>query len=297
MGIQSTLASDGLRPQKKFGQHFLTDPRILESIAEAAQVTDADTILEIGPGLGHLTRVLARRASRLIAVEIDPALAAKLQEEFALQKNVSILQGNFLDAAPDEWIQRHGNQIAGAGNNPAPVSMPYKVVANLPYYITSAIMRHLLEAERKPQVIVVMVQREVAQRMVAHPPEMNLLGVSVQFFAQPRIVRTIAAGAFYPPPKVDSAVVRLDVLEQARLNATDAVRFFDIVRAGFGGRRKQLRNSLARGLAVSPDWIQTALLRAQIQPSRRAETLTLAEWMTLYRTLANLPIIAENKQG
>jgi 16S rRNA (adenine1518-N6/adenine1519-N6)-dimethyltransferase len=296
MGIKSTLASEGLRPQKKFGQHFLTDPRILESIADAAEVTATDTILEIGPGLGHLTRVLARRAGRVIAVEVDTALAAKLEQEFAVQSNVSIIQGNFLDAPAAAWISRLGNRITGAGDIPAPVSMPFKVVANLPYYITSAILRHLLEAAQKPHVIVVMVQREVARRMVARPPQMNLLAVSVQFFAQPRIVRTIAAGAFYPPPKVDSAVVRLDIFEQARLHTTQVERFFEIVRAGFGGRRKQLRNSLARGLAIAPDSMAATLLRARIQPARRAETLTLEEWLALHRELADVPIVGTNKK-
>ncbi len=296
MGIKSTLDSEGLRPQKKFGQHFLTDPRILESIADAADLAPTDTVLEIGPGLGHLTRVLARRAGRVVAVEVDRALAVKLTDEFALQPNVSIIQGNFLDIAPVNWIQRHGNTIAGAGSTiPAPVSLPFKVVANLPYYITSAILRHLLEAEQKPQVIVVMVQRQVAQRMVARPPDMNLLAVSVQFFAQPRIVRTIAAGAFYPPPKVDSAVVRLDVFEQPRLSADAAARFFEIVRAGFGGRRKQLRNALTRGLSIDSGSIAAALLRAKIQPSRRAETLTLDEWLALQRALSDKPIVVSHK--
>jgi len=296
MGIKSTLDSEGLRPQKKFGQHFLTDPRILDSIVEAADVTPTDTVLEIGPGLGHLTRVLARRAGNLIAVEVDRALAAKLTEEFAFESNVSIIQGNFLDQAPADWVRRHGNKIAGAGSNsPAPLSLSFKVVANLPYYITSAILRHLLEAEQKPQVIVVMVQREVAHRIVARPPEMNLLAVSVQFFAQPRIVRTIAAGAFYPPPKVDSAVVRLDVFAHSRLPSEQVVRFFEIVRAGFGGRRKQLRNSLARGLSMDAASVATALLDAQIQPSRRAETLTLDEWLALYHAVADKPIAKRSK--
>jgi 16S rRNA (adenine1518-N6/adenine1519-N6)-dimethyltransferase len=286
MGVKSTLDSHGLRPQKKFGQHFLTDPRILESIANAAEVSPTDTILEIGPGLGHLTQVLARRAGQVIAVEVDRELAARLQSEFANSQNVSIIQGNFLDAAPIEWVRRHGNKIAGAGKIPAPQSIPFKVVANLPYYITSAILRHLLEAAQKPQTIVVMVQREVAQRIVARPPEMNLLAVSVQFFAQPRIMRTIAAGAFYPPPKVDSAVVRMDILAKPLLSDADASRFFEIVHAGFGEKRKQLRNSLAHGLARDPDSIMTALLRAQIQPTRRAETLTLDEWLACYRELA-----------
>ncbi|HEX7586848.1 MAG TPA: rRNA adenine dimethyltransferase family protein, partial [Anaerolineae bacterium] len=161
----------------------------------------------------------------------------------------------------------------------------FKVVANLPYYITSAILRHILEARHKPRLVVVMVQREVAMRMAAQPPDMSLLAVSVQFFARVRIVRTISAGAFYPRPKVDSAVVRLDVFDPPRL-IEDTNRFFEIVRAGFGERRKQLRNSLARGLTIDSDTAAAALARAHIDPTRRAETLTLDEWSMLCHALA-----------
>jgi 16S rRNA (adenine1518-N6/adenine1519-N6)-dimethyltransferase len=283
MGIRTVLDSRGLRPQKKWGQHFLTDPRILETIADAAEVQATDTILEIGPGLGHLTRVLARRARQVVSVEIDAGLSEQLRKEFALASNVTIRQGNFLDAAPIEWL---GKSITGAELSSAPVAIPFKIVANLPYYITSAILRHILEAVVKPRVIVVMVQREVAQRIVARPPTMNLLAVSVQCFAQPRIMRTIRAGAFYPPPKVDSAVVRMDVFEPARIAPGETTRFFEIVHAGFGTRRKQLRNALAQGLGRSPQAITLALERAGVDPTRRAETLTLDEWIELYRELA-----------
>jgi 16S rRNA (adenine1518-N6/adenine1519-N6)-dimethyltransferase len=272
MSIKSTLDARGLRPQKKWGQHFLTDARILGSIADAAEVAPTDTILEIGPGLGHLTRVLAQRAGRVVAIEIDAQLAHNLQNEFAEAPNVSIVRGDILDKEPSVWL-------ANAG---AP-SADFKIVANLPYYVTSAILRHVLEAANKPRIIVVMVQREVAQRMVARPPAMNLLAVSVQFFAQPRIVRTIAAGAFFPPPKVDSAVVRLDVFAQPRLAQT--ADFFRVVRAGFGEKRKQLRNSLAHGLARDATEIHAALASVNIESTRRAETLTLDEWDKLYRAL------------
>ncbi len=277
MSVKATLEAHGLRPRKKWGQNFLTDARILESIADAAAVERGDVILEIGPGLGHLTRVLARRAGRVVAVEVDRELAAKLSVDFADTPGVSIICGDILESEPIEFL--------GAGRDPALAASPFKVVANLPYYITSAILRHLLEAAHKPHIVVIMVQREVAQRMAAQPPEMSLLAVSVQFFARVRIVRTIAAGAFYPRPKVDSAVVRLDVFDPPPLAAQDSARFFEIVRAGFGERRKQLRNSLARGLALDPDAAAHALARAQIDPARRAETLTLDEWRGLHREL------------
>ncbi len=283
MGVKDTLDSEGLHPRKRWGQHFLTDPRILASIVEAAGVSSTDTVLEIGPGLGHLTRVLAARAGRVVAVEVDPELASKLENDFAKTPNVAIVRGNVLDHLPIEWLSSGAEQIAGAGDIPASLSKVFKVVANLPYYITSAILRYLLDAAVKPSAIVVMVQRQVAQRMVAQPPEMNLLAVSVQFFARVRLIRTIAPGAFYPRPKVESAVVRLDVMEPPPLGPKETGEFFRLVRAGFGERRKQLRNSLARGLGLSASVAESLLARAQIAAVRRAETLTLPEWQELYR--------------
>lgn len=279
MGIRASLDEGGLHPRKKWGQNFLTDPRILESIAGAAELTPEDTVLEIGPGLGHLTRVLASHAGQVVAVEVDADLAAKLQGDFANVPNVKIIHGDVLQREPAGWLVE-----AGVTGIPAP---GFKIVANLPYYITSAILRHVLEATVRPRLIVVMVQREVALRMVARPPEMNLLAVAVQFFARVAIVRTIAPGAFYPRPKVHSAVVRLDVLQEPPLKPAETAGFFDLVRAGFGERRKQLRNSLSHGLGLAPDSTAGLLSRARIDPIRRAETLTLDEWGVLYRVWAS----------
>jgi 16S rRNA (adenine1518-N6/adenine1519-N6)-dimethyltransferase len=280
MSVRSNLASKGLRPQKKFGQNFLTDSRVLESIADAAEIIRGDTVLEIGPGLGHLTRTLAARAGRVVAIELDAGLARQLQDDFADVANVEIIQGDFLDRTPAEWLK---HKAQGAGEIPA----PFKVVANVPYYITSAILRHLLEADQKPRTIVLTVQKELAQRIVAQPPQMNLLAVSVQWYSHPRIERTIRAGAFYPRPKVDSAVVRLDVIPSPRFAVPDARSFFfEIVRAGFGERRKQIKNSLAHNLKLRPEIVATALEHAHIASTRRAETLRLEEWATLSQELS-----------
>ncbi len=280
---KSSLDESGLRPRKRLGQHFLTDPRILASIADAAEVTAADTVLEIGPGLGHLTRVLAARGGIVVAVEVDADLAAKLRRELNSTPNALVLQGDILAREPIDWI-REGAATAGL----VPAS-DFKVVANLPYYITSAILRHLLESAQKPRIAVVMVQREVAARMLAQPPTMNLLAVSVQFFAQVRLIRTIAPGAFYPRPKVESAVVRLDVLARPRVEVADTDRFFEVVRAGFGERRKQLRNSIAHGLGLGPQTAEHILARAHIDPRRRAETLSLEDWGRLYHEWSRRP--------
>ncbi|MCL4393492.1 MAG: 16S rRNA (adenine(1518)-N(6)/adenine(1519)-N(6))-dimethyltransferase RsmA [Chloroflexi bacterium] len=282
MSVKATLDAHGLAPQKKWGQNFLTDPRILESIADAAELTPDDTVLEIGPGLGHLTRVLARRAGRVVAVELDRGLALQLSSDLSTVPNVRIIQADILQQEPIAFI--------GAGDQPASPSTRFKIVANLPYYITSAVLRHVLVSPHKPRLAVVMVQRQVAQRLAAHPPEMSLLAVSVQFYADVSVRRTVPAGAFYPRPKVDSAVVRLDVLDHSRLPEAETDAFFTLLRAGFGERRKQLRNALAHGLSLGPERIAVTLARARIDPSRRAETLSLEEWGALHRELQSATI-------
>lgn len=264
---------DLAEPRKAWGQHFLTDPNILAKIADAAFVAPGQIVLEIGPGLGHLTRVLAQRGAHVVAVEIDPNLAARLQSDFRDMPSVRILEGDFLARPPRAWLQQAGIE-----------RQQYRVVANLPYYITSAILRHLLESEPPPVRIVVLVQREVAQQIAARPPKMNLLGVSVQFYGEPQILSTVPAGAFYPRPKVDSAIITIEL--KSPLPPVDPERFFQMVRAGFSARRKQLRNSLSGGLALAADTATRALVRAGIEPTRRAETLTLAEWLRLYSALS-----------
>ncbi len=270
--IAALLRTYGLRPKKGLGQHFLADQAALDQIVAAADLTPADTVLEIGPGLGTLTRLLAEQAGRVVAVELDDRLAAVLAERLAGLPNVEIRSGNIL----------HISDFASL------VGPSYKVVANLPYYITSAVLRHLLERHDQPCLLVVTVQREVAERIAAAPPDMSLLAVSVQFYGRPRIVARIPAGAFYPPPKVDSAVVRIDVRDEPAVSLGEGVRvsdFFRVVRAGFSHKRKTLRNSLSAGLGLAPASAEQALVQAGIDPRRRAETLTLQEWADLRASL------------
>ncbi len=263
-----TLEVKAHTPRKRFGQHFLTDKNILEKIARAAELTRADTVLEIGPGLGDLTRVLSAAAARVVAVEVDRDLAARLRGEFS-DTNVHILEGDVLRQPPAAWLAQ------------AECAPPYVVAANLPYYITSAILRYLLEAPTPPTRLVVMVQREVAQQMLARPPHSNLLAVSVQFYGAPRLVAHVPAGAFRPPPQVSSAVVRIDV--HAPPPPLPPAKFFRVVRAGFGAKRKQIHNALANGLGLSRGETAAWLRRADIAPTRRAETLQLEEWERLTR--------------
>ena len=270
--IPALLKRHGLWAKKSLGQHFLLDQAALDKIVAAGDLTPQDTVLEVGPGPGPLTRRLATAAGRVVAVEVDPRMVELLRTEVAVGLPVTVVQGDILQVDLADLMAEQG-----VGD--------YKVVANLPYYITSAVLRHILEARLKPRRVVVLVQREVAERMVAQPPDMSLLSVSVQLYGAPRIVARVPPGAFYPPPKVESAVVRIEVYPQPAAGVTDVEGFFEVVRAGFGQKRKQLRNSLSQGLRRPAAEIDPALQAAGVAPTRRAETLTLAEWAALQERL------------
>lgn len=265
------LRSVGLEAKKQLGQHFLRDASVLGRIVESAELDGGETVLEIGAGLGDLTEELARRAAAVCAVEVDPQLVERLEHRFRERAQVRVVQRDILSAEPEDVL-------AEAGLRP-----PYVVVANLPYYITSAIFRHLLEARTPPARQVLMIQREVAERLVAEPGELSVLGVSVQFYAEPEILFTVPPEAFYPPPKVESAVVRLRTRPAPAVDVDDRERFFTLVRAGFLGRRKQLHNALPRGMWMEEGTADRILAEAGIDPSRRAQTLSLEEWGRLYR--------------
>lgn len=275
MEAKALLRQFGLHPKKSLGQNFLVDEHALSSIVRAATITSADVVLEIGPGLGSLTRHLSDVARRVIAVEIDRTLIPPLRSMLAARSNVTLVAGDILQLDPAQLLTDY------LTTGPPDHLATYKVVANIPYYITSAVIRHLLEADIKPQSIVLTVQLEVAQRIIAEPDDMNLLAVSVQFYGVPRIVQRIPAGAFYPVPAVDSAVVRIDLPDQPRVIVNDADLFFKVAKAGFGQKRKQLHNALKTGLSRPAEGIDRALKAAQIDPKRRAETLTLEEWAKL----------------
>jgi len=268
MDVKSVLRQFNLRPKKSLGQNFLVDEHALNQIVRAADITPNDVVLEIGPGLGSLTLYLSEAARQVIAVEIDRTLLPPLRSVLAARSNVTLVEGDILKLDPTELLSNYRT-------NERP---NYKVVANIPYYITSAIIRHLLEADIKPQSIVLTIQQEVAQRIIAQPDDMNLLAVSVQFYGVPRIVQRIPAGAFYPAPDVDSAVVRIDLPNQPRVAVKNVDLFFKVAKAGFGQKRKQLHNSLTAGLPLKHEQIMQALSDVGIDPKRRAETLTLEEW-------------------
>jgi 16S rRNA (adenine1518-N6/adenine1519-N6)-dimethyltransferase len=269
--VPALLRARGLHPVKRLGQNFLVDPVALARIVDAAGLDAGDAVVEVGAGVGNLTRLLAERAGQVLAVEVDERLVELLREEVADLPNVSVLHDDVLS------VSDFGFPHLG-----------YVVVGNLPYYITSAVLRHFLEGRPRPSRLVVTVQREVAQRVVAEPGDMSLLAVSVQFYGRPEIVARIPAGAFYPAPQVDSAVLRIAVDPAPRLALTQGIEersFFQVVRAGFSQKRKTLRNSLSGGLRLSRDEVEAALRRAGVDPRRRAETLGLEEWAQLVKEL------------
>jgi 16S rRNA (adenine1518-N6/adenine1519-N6)-dimethyltransferase len=257
-----------LKARKRLGQHFLIDSEVLQRILAAAELTAADTVLEIGPGQGVLTGELARRVKRVIAIELDDKLADHLKQATASSPNVAIINDDILKIDPADVV---------------PKAEKYKVVANLPYYITSPVLRHFLEASIKPALMVVMVQKEVAEAIVAGPGKRSLLSISVQFYGRPTIISRVPASAFYPAPEVDSAILRIDLYPKPAVAVADADSFFETVRAGFANPRKQIANSLAYGLKATKTDVAHMLEEAGIAPQRRPETLTLEEWARLWQ--------------
>jgi len=258
----------GFRARKSLGQHHLVDAGVLGRILAAAELTEEDVVLEVGPGLGTLTRELVERVSRVVAVEMDPRLAGSLPSRLGHPANLTTVEA-------DARTMDIGSLV---GNEPG-----YKVVANLPYYAANPIVRRLLEAEPKPGLMVVMVQQEVARVMVAEPGRMGLLSVATQYYARPALVCDVPPAAFRPVPKVTSAVVRLEIRPHPAVAVGDREAFFALVRAGFSAPRKQLRHSLSHGLGVPVAVVGQLLEGLDLDGRRRAETLTLDEWAAVYR--------------
>ena len=261
-----------VQPKKSLGQNFLVDPNGLNKVLKAAKVSPQDIVLEIGAGLGSLTYLLAQQSRHVVAVELDTRLIAPLREALAGFTNVTICEGDMLKLSPDVLIDAER----------------YVVVANIPYYITSALIRHLLEANHKPTRMVLTVQLEVAERILARDGKMSLLALSVQVYGKPELKARIPAGCFYPPPEVDSAVLSIELYEEPIVPSGSLDLFFKLAHAGFAQKRKTLRNTLATGMNESPAWAERLLTTAGIDPQRRAETLSMQEWKQLVEAYQQL---------
>lgn len=267
--IKVLLNKYGAYSTKKLGQNFLTDRTVLRKLIKAANVGKEDIVLEIGPGIGNLTQELAQKAKKIIAVEKDASMVEILQETTKNLKNIEIIKGDVLK------IKNSRLKIKN-----------FKLVANIPYYLTSRLLRLFLESKKSPHLMVLIVQKEVAQRICAKPPQMNLLAVSVQFYAQPKIISFVAKKAFWPEPKVDGAIIRLKIKKwRPRI---DKGLFFKIVKAGFSQPRKQVCNNISRVLKFKKYKVKSWLLKNNIQPQQRAETLTVEDWKKLTKNFGEI---------
>jgi 16S rRNA (adenine1518-N6/adenine1519-N6)-dimethyltransferase len=268
--VPELLQRFDLRPQKSLGQNFLVDHNALLKIVRDAGVTEGEAVLEIGAGLGSLTRVLAVQAGRVVAVEIDPDLFPALQWVTRPFEHVRLIQGDILNLAPESLFPEG----------------QYLVVANIPYYITSAVIRHLLEAEMKPSRVVLTIQKEVAERIVNRDEKMSLLSLSVQVYGEARITTALPAECFYPRPKVDSSVLRIDVYDEPKLPDHALRLLFRLAHSAFNQKRKMLRNSLKPVLGGDTDQLSALLIKAGVDPKWRAEVLSLDDWIRLTETVS-----------
>ena len=259
------LKKYSIRPKKSLGQNFLVEPAGLRKVLTAAELQGDEQVLEIGAGLGSLTVLLAQTARDVVAIEIDQKLFPALQEALAPYANVKTIHDDILNLDLDGLLH----------------DQDFVVVANIPYYITSAIIRKLLEANKRPSRMILTIQKEVAERIIARDGKMSLLALSVQVYGKPELVATIPAGAFYPAPDVDSAVLKLTLYEKPLIQEQNLDLFFKLAQAGFSQKRKTLRNSLASGLSISSQQAEKILADAQLESNRRAETVNLEEWNRL----------------
>jgi len=269
---QSLLRDHGLKPKKGLGQNFLIDDGFLQQIVDAASVTGTDEVLEIGAGMGALTRHLAISAGMVTAVEIDSQLFPILKKVVKDLSNVRLIQGDIMEMDPGELTSQGG----------------YKIVANIPYYLTSNLIRRLLEAPLKPSLIGLTIQKEVAQRVCAIPGDMSLLSLGVQIYGKPKIAFSIPSCAFYPVPTIDSALLIVDLYDQPVIPVDLLDGFFKLAKAAFMQKRKMLHNALAGAPGLGNGKADELLSLSEIDPERRAQTLALQEWYLLAKNYQEL---------
>jgi 16S rRNA (adenine1518-N6/adenine1519-N6)-dimethyltransferase len=258
--------------KKSLGQHILTDRRVLGKVVRAAHLELEDVVVEVGPGFGVLTRELAKRAGQVLAVEVDAELVEVLRRDLSSFHNLHIIHGDILDIPLSQLLQPPGR--------PESIS-DYKVVANLPYQITSPVLRYFLESEPRPRQMVVMIQREVAEAIVMAPGHANALSVAIHYYGRPQLVAIVPPSSFHPPPQVESAILKIDVYDEPPVSVPSVSTLSKVVRAGFSTRRKQLHNALGNGLKIPGANALALMSQAGIPPRRRAQELSLQEWAKL----------------
>ncbi len=261
-------------PKKSLGQNFLVNPGIIDKIIRAGEISQEDTIVEVGPGTGNLTRTLVETGARIIAIEKDIRLVEDLEAEFSAVQ-VEIVEADVLklktETLTGNWELKNGN---------------YKIIANLPYYITSHFLRQVLSEWPTPKLLVLMVQKEVARRIVSKPPDMNLLALSVQYYADVEIISYVSKGSFRPEPKVDSAIIKLVPHQKYHLATEKEELFFRILKTAFAGKRKQLATTLPHILPkYSKQELSEILQQVGIDPQARPETVDMTHWIMFIERL------------
>jgi len=275
--VLNLLEKYKLSPKKYFGQNFLIDKQVLNKIIQVSDIKRTDNILEIGPGLGFLTKELAQRANKIVTVEIDPGLYFVLKQELKKNKNIKLIK--------DDILQYDLEKLKKVFNN-----KNYKIVANLPYQITSHFLKKFLIATYHPEQMTLMVQKEVAERICAKPGAHSLLSLSAQFYCQPEIIQIVNAESFFPKPKVNSAIIKLKNIKKKPIKVEENL-FFRLLRIGFSAKRKQLQNNLANGFHENKEKIKDLLEKTGISAQIRAQQLGLEDWQTLYEKLIKSQIL------
>lgn len=266
--LKNLLAHYGLNPNKTYGQHFLMDETVLEDMIDAAGVTDGEQVIEIGPGIGNLTERLLERGAKVFAIEKDEQFLPVLKK---LQKRHLKLEYQMADALKFNFKEKNLDE--------------YKVVANIPYYITGKIVQLFLQQEVRPISMTLLMQKEVAQNLTAKPGQLNLLAISAQIFGEARLIMNVPAHKFYPAPKVDSAVVHLQLFAKPKYDIQDHKKFFRVLRACFAGKRKQIHNTLTNNLSLSKVVVQNVLSSSGIDAAARPQQLTIEQWIKLVQAI------------
>jgi len=273
--LKSLLQSKNLWARKGLGQNFLVDEKALDKIVEAAELSKSDQVIEVGPGTGFLTERLIEKAGQVLAVELDFNMVYLLKDRFESAKNLKVIEGDILKLAVPEILKRGQNE-KGA----------YKVVANIPYYITSPVIKHFLQAERRPSLIILLVQKEVAEKICGRTGK-TVLTVETEVYGKPELILKVHSSAFYPAPKVDSAVLKIQIYDEPLIPFEQMDAFMRIVKFGYSQKRKKLSNSLSAGLRIENSKAREFIVEAVISPEVRAEELEIEDWKRLVDVLTN----------
>ncbi len=269
--LKQLLIDHGLSPNKTYGQHFLMDEIVLQDMVDVAGITSKDSVLEVGPGIGNLTKFLIDKSDSVLSVEKDPQFVSILNSLKKKNKNFQYILGDILEM---------GKELSGLEN--------YKVIANIPYYVTGKIVQYFLKAKNKPSSLTLLMQKEVAQNIVAKEGSLGLLAISVQLYANAKLIETVPARKFYPAPKVDSSVIHIELFKKPKYKINNEQKLFKILRACFTGKRKQIHNTLTNNLGLKKDEVQIILENLKLDPQLRPQQLSIQQWLDLTDEILSL---------